>query len=364
MSSNISPSPPRPPPAPGLSHADRKAATSPSRLNARLIELQKSGDVATAATIVDAYVKSKQTHREDRVTTADALRAKKISPEQLSWLNAPSARFDRAFNGFDVKHQLHKLFIDKVDNARGPLLYDVDEPGYHAGMTAAFDLVRNTVGQPLTVDAYIALHDTAVTNVAAVVKRNPLGPPQPFSKGLGDGQQFYGLELFKVSEEARAEWHSDKLIYFCADDDTHQGRFGFRAVLLPDFEWIRHQIYSDDSQVRGVKEGDTLDHEARDRQAIQGILRDYEGSIHSARSPDDKLRAMATACRALEVSHFFADGNQRTVAFLVLNKMLIENGFSPAILDDPYLFDGYRSIHELVLDIKAGMENFKRELPA
>lgn len=63
-----------------------------------------------------------------------------------------------------------------------------------------------------------------------------------------------------------------------------------------------------------------------------------------------------------EIFHIFPDGNQRTVAFLLLNKLLIDNNFPAAYLDWPYAFDGYLSSKELVMEIKYGMINFLRSI--
>lgn len=73
----------------------------------------------------------------------------------------------------------------------------------------------------------------------------------------------------------------------------------------------------------------------------------------------DKLKAIAKVCRALEIFHIFPDGNQRTIIFGLLNKFLIENEFSPVILKDPIIFDGYDCLDELVEEIKQGMERFR-----
>ena len=44
---------------------------------------------------------------------------------------------------------------------------------------------------------------------------------------------------------------------------------------------------------------------------------------------DKRLELIIRTCQDLDQMHLFTDGNIRTIAFLVMNKMLIENGFNP-----------------------------------
>ena len=85
----------------------------------------------------------------------------------------------------------------------------------------------------------------------------------------------------------------------------------------------------------------------------------YNTDINGADSDLQKKQVIARACRALEIGHFFDDGNQRTVAFLVLNKMLIENDLGPVILPNPLVFDGYLSVDQLVGEIDKGQRIFR-----
>jgi hypothetical protein len=61
----------------------------------------------------------------------------------------------------------------------------------------------------------------------------------------------------------------------------------------------------------------------------------------------------------LERAHLFDDGNARTIGLLVVNKLLLENGLRPAMMEDPNRFDGF-STDELVAEIKQGQATFAR----
>jgi hypothetical protein len=54
--------------------------------------------------------------------------------------------------------------------------------------------------------------------------------------------------------------------------------------------------------------------------------------------------------------HPFEDCNTRTFCMLLLNHLLMKNGFPPAILDDPNRFEFY-SINEILHEVIQGMEN-------
>jgi hypothetical protein len=89
------------------------------------------------------------------------------------------------------------------------------------------------------------------------------------------------------------------------------------------------------------------------------VLRSHAKAMRGERSDDGKLRRIAETCRTLEQAHFFNDGNARTVGFLLLNRLLLGAGMSPALMSNPNEFDGF-SIGELVQSIRQGQEKFAR----
>lgn len=76
--------------------------------------------------------------------------------------------------------------------------------------------------------------------------------------------------------------------------------------------------------------------------------------INKAEHPDDKLVAIVSCVQDLEQIHPFLDGNCRVFCMLVLNRLLLQNGFLPVILPDPNCFDG-NSVKQLVTIVKQGM---------
>lgn len=91
---------------------------------------------------------------------------------------------------------------------------------------------------------------------------------------------------------------------------------------------------------------------------LEEIIGQYKASIEQSKNDEGKLLAIVRLVRALEVAHPFPDGNQRTFVFLLLNKLLLQHGFTPVILNNPVVFDGFLSAQELVDEIKIGFGNF------
>jgi len=70
------------------------------------------------------------------------------------------------------------------------------------------------------------------------------------------------------------------------------------------------------------------------RAEVNKIMKDYYTTITTAATRQEKLLVVSTIHRRLENLHPFIDANTRTNR-LVLHRMLVENGMSPVILDNP-----------------------------
>jgi len=67
---------------------------------------------------------------------------------------------------------------------------------------------------------------------------------------------------------------------------------------------------------------------------------------------DKLLEIIVTTCKLIMESHFFYDGNKRSIS-LLLNMMLIENKIFPTILEDPLILIKY-TIPEIINKVKEG----------
>jgi len=94
-------------------------------------------------------------------------------------------------------------------------------------------------------------------------------------------------------------------------------------------------------------------------QRANAILGTYHQEIENAQDDDQKLNAIGKAIQDLYRSHLFKDGNTRTVVVNLMNRMLLDNGLSPAILNDPKVA-ATCSLSEFVQHIKDGQTTFER----
>lgn len=95
------------------------------------------------------------------------------------------------------------------------------------------------------------------------------------------------------------------------------------------------------------------------RPLVDKLIAEYYANLDQAQdNPEEKLLAIVRFIRKIEIAHPFVDYNQRLFVFIVLNKLLLENGFLPVILRSPYIFDGYFSAKELVSEVKLGFQNY------
>lgn len=92
------------------------------------------------------------------------------------------------------------------------------------------------------------------------------------------------------------------------------------------------------------------------KREMQKLVASYNKEITEAKKPDDKLRVIIKHVAAFERLHPFYDANIRTFVILLLNRMLMQNGFPPATFRNPNQFDAY-SQEELLIELKRAMQN-------
>jgi len=73
---------------------------------------------------------------------------------------------------------------------------------------------------------------------------------------------------------------------------------------------------------------------------------------------DKKLEIIIRICQCLDQAHTFYDGNIRTIVFLTMNKMLVENGLSPVCMWNPNCLDVI-DVETLIKEVKKGQERFQ-----
>ena len=88
---------------------------------------------------------------------------------------------------------------------------------------------------------------------------------------------------------------------------------------------------------------------------LQEICDEYNKNILQSKDSTQQLEVIVKCVRQIEWLHPFHDGNCR-VAYILLHRLLLQNGFLPAMLCDPNRFDGF-SLEELIKDVQEGCKN-------
>ncbi|MBF0316494.1 MAG: hypothetical protein HQK52_23970 [Oligoflexia bacterium] len=267
------------------------------------------------------------------------------------------AKYDLAFSNFS-HDQFYKLFIDKnrlanpteEEKKKDPhLIFDVKESGYYQGMMNALKLMSNKIGDRVTVKLLRELHDAAV------------GPIQDMKKGTSSGWS-YGLPD-NIDKDALDELVSSGILFvperivaiFSPGNSisSNCNEYYIRPIVQQFF------AFTQEKRKKSLSVISLFPSEEKDiEEKINPVINHYYQQISKVTTLQGKLEAIAELLRALEIAHFFPDGNQRVYAFLLMNKLLIENNIPPAILEKPEMFDGYYKLSTLADKIEEGIVNF------
>lgn len=86
------------------------------------------------------------------------------------------------------------------------------------------------------------------------------------------------------------------------------------------------------------------------------LIQKYHLDIEKAQTPIDKLRVIINFIQSAHHLHPFVDGNGRTFCILLLNHLLLRNGFPPTVSPNISFFSGY-SNEKLVRQTIKGMQD-------
>jgi regulator of replication initiation timing len=271
---------------------------------------------------------------------------------------------------------MHHLFIDKKrlkepsddeiialrqrHNNNRAYLFDIREPGYIKHMMEAFQFMGETISQDISISLITQLHAKAVKDVENLSKSKE----NIHITQISNESQRYGIPSeYKVSPEVFefSTLNGQKQHNFQSTCDAPA-----LSTVMEGFLGVT-QIFNNVEEIRRwyerlhpeIKKEDQLELAIESR--FEPEFKAYHKAIEAAGGDDHKkFVAIGQLLRKLEMAHIFRDGNQRTYSFLVLNKLLIQNNFPPAILDDPFLFDGYAKYDSdtIGIEIQKGVYNF------
>jgi hypothetical protein len=255
------------------------------------------------------------------------------------------------------------LFIDLKRCEFGKDAFE-DEPGYRASMEQALVYVSSIFDKQITPAMFVHMHSLATGKIKGIVQEKVVCKRKDINRNSGYDLEFINNQnpskIKGFIELANLEINGQKLIII----DPIENENKFNDLLdyddKPAHCIISKAIFRKDPNFRKNESKFTyrvytLRSPEESIKAMDEIFENYNNKIFDLKNDLDKIRLIADTMRKLEVSHFFGDGNQRTIVFILMNKMLMDIGLSPVILEDPCIFDGQIDLESITKKIVEGM---------
>lgn len=242
------------------------------------------------------------------------------------------------FNNFPQSKTWKLLMDGKHHDTKGKFGFE-NEKRYMSALMNAYTQMLQNLPQQLDVTGYELLHDLAVQNV-----EDRSG--QPMQPGYRDNPHFG--EGFGVDEDT---WSDDGYQELRVKYNNRAENSVGRVLVDDPIEMVGPLVQNKVLRLIPL-------YRSQCQRFARVVLDAYHQEIAAAATADDQLNAIARCCQDLDQLHLFVDGNIRTIAFLVLNKLLLQNGLEPVVLDEPNVFD-CKSVDELREAIKIGQAKFR-----
>jgi hypothetical protein len=253
------------------------------------------------------------------------------------------------FDEFPDDEAWRLLMDGKHQESRGKFGFE-NEKGYMAAMMKSFAAMLAGLGQKLTSASYEELHDLAVGGVLARDKT-------PMEKGFRNSKKFaegFGVDAETWSQSGYSELelkYRNRGPKGVKDPNYPGGHPVGGSLLYAPKNMVAPEMPQKVMRIRPMLRDGCIE-------VADAVLNVFYLQIAKAKTETAKLEAIARCAQDLDQLHLFADGNIRTIAFLVVNKLLIENNLDPVILHEPNIFD-CKSVGELVAALRAGQRAFR-----
>lgn len=253
-----------------------------------------------------------------------------------------------------------RFFIDGYRQREGKWAFDTGagaEKGYYAAMQGSWDRMLNTLAEPLSVNELQNIHEYCVgkgegqTGVDGVVdtteyrtKQGDLGlVSQESDAFLGNVSLKGATEIFQKVLINDPNFPQLTFVYF--------NESGFSVTFEVDQKASAQENAKKYCELINNK-GGKLVINGNAEEFVRRYIKEYRLAIKHAHTEDEKLLAIADCVSQIEIVHPFYDGNCRTMIVLT-NKLLLQNGLSPCIFENPNRIDMF-SKAEIVNEIKKG----------
>ena len=307
-------------------------------------EIVKTWFVASNHLMLEDHSKARET---------DYLRARK----ELMWFIRSKQNL-KDFHGI-LETELYKLFIDgnrwpkheQISTINEQMTFDVKEPGYTKAMMNGFQFLFRNLDRPIDSQWVLELHDIATSGVASG------GPKGYLESGYRsylkkDHMETFGLELGStLTEQGKNEligkMRNNRYNFIFKDESWNV----FNLFVMNPRNTIERIAPKEQPRIKlypprtpGILEA-----------AVDHLLFLY----HDAKKNtlDEKLTAIIQLVQDLEQIHPFYDGNIRTFAILLIQRLLVDEGLTPACFLDPNCFDCL-SVEQLKIKLIQAQELF------
>lgn len=235
---------------------------------------------------------------------------------------------------------LWRMCID-FDSQDGGCYTFEDEPGYLAGMLNGFQFMLGSMENVLDAEWLEQLHDQCISGV---LRDNAIDELGDIPSGYRDGTR-NGFRLSTINSTPEGREEINELTQPHALFANYFSEFNDSTIMTP--TWTRQQCKVMADRIFSQYRLELYEIPTENREL---------GDIN-----DDKYSVIARCCRNLEVAHLFRDANARTIGFLLVNRLLLDNGLPPTIMQNPNHFDMF-SVAQLVQEIKEGHNRFNELL--
>ena len=279
-------------------------------------------------------------------------------------------------------NNIWRLFIDGNRQEEGRLTFDEKEPGYIAAMEKAFQYLSEIDNERLSTNLIRRLHARCLHDVEIRgLNKEDVGIFRELGAGTfrleGGGRERQGaINITRAGlEEFLRKFKNKSVTYEIYNSRTQKSmpktsRF-FDIVIQTQGGFFQSLLHDQNpalnideimEKVRGGSEFVSILASDFLENAVSGVISQYHQNLRKAAGNKElKLRAIAELVHEIEMFHPFSDANCRTL-YLLLNRELINNGFTPTILENPNRIDLF-STEEIVQEIRNGMETYRGCFP-
>lgn len=250
--------------------------------------------------------------------------------------------------------------LTTTDREENNIYSYADDPFYMQSMYAAFRKMLKHRNKIFTTVHLLELHNIFVRHHIVEVNIGTtylLTNKYDHTENLGFSEKAYQRDLIikkpgnKLSCNATLNGVKEMIEKSLADNKQHfeikDYQFDINGDLIADIDGKVATLVVPARKAKNVQ-----------ADAEKVIIR-YHVELARATTAEQKLTAIARVCRDLASLHIFKTGTQQVISILIMNKLLLQNGFSPVVLESSEHVEGF-SVNELTDNIKLGQISFAR----